>query len=193
SRMLRKIFSLDPTLNNIYKFTEYQISEVLSIPYGKAVKVYSDLHDLTLQKQINQDLNNFQVITIVDENYPSMLKTINDPPFVLYAIGKLDLLQQSPALSVIGTRNPSSEAKSKIRYIVKPLVKNKWVIVSGMAKGIDSLAHWLSLAYQGKTIAVLGGGFHHIYPKQNIPLFNQITEKGLILSEYAPHIPPKPY
>src|SRR5699024_9332416 len=114
-------------------------------------------------------------------------------PFVLYAIGKTELLQSSPTLSVIGTRTPSGEATDKIRYIVKPLVKNKWVIVSGMAKGIDSLAHWLSLSYQGKTIAVLGGGFHHIYPKQNISLFSQITEKGLILSEYAPHIPPKPY
>src|SRR5699024_11393968 len=110
----------------IYKRTRSQISKEVSIPYRNSVKVYSDLHHLTLYKQIKEDLNKFQVITIVDENYPSMLKTINDPPFVLYAIGKTELLQRSPTLSVIGTRNPSSDAKDKIRYIVKPLVKNKW-------------------------------------------------------------------
>src|SRR5699024_8523609 len=76
-------------------------------------------------------------------------------------------------------------------YIIKPLIQQKWVIVSGMAKGIDSYAHDLALTYNGATIAVLGGGFHHIYLRQNIPLFKQIAKKGLVLSEYAPDTPPR--
>src|SRR5699024_11972816 len=86
-------------------------------------------------------------------------------------------------LNISEKKNISKKALLKIKLIVKPLVEKDWVIVSGMAKGIDSYAHKLALSYTGKTIAVLGGGFNHIYPKQNFTLFNQIAEKGLVLSE----------
>src|SRR5690625_2061506 len=79
----------------------------------------------------------------------------------------------------------------KMKLIVKPLVRQNWLIVSGMAKGIDSYAHKLALGHKGNTIAVLGGGFNHIYPKQNNMLYKQIAEKGLVLSEYPPEVPPK--
>jgi len=158
-----------------------------------AITFYKDLRNDALKKQIKQDVNQYTIITIVDENYPHVLKPIKDPPFVLYAKGNPLLLQHSPVLSVIGTRNPSTEALLKMKLIVKPLVEKDWVIVSGMAKGIDSYAHKLALSYTGKTIAVLGGGFNHIYPKQNFTLFNQIAEKGLVLSEYPPNVPPMRY
>lgn len=192
-RLIRKTLSIDPSLKKMYKLTKGQISDLLALPNDKAFALYQDLHNSTLHKQAIYDIRKYQVITILDKTYPPMLKPINDPPIVLYAIGNTALLTDAPALSVVGTRNPSSEAKEKIRQILTPLVKKEWVIVSGMAKGIDSLAHWLPLAYEGKTIAVLGGGFNHIYPRQNITLFNQIEEKGLILSEYPPHILPRPY
>src|SRR5699024_5620637 len=79
----------------------------------------------------------------------------------------------------------------KMKLIVKPLVRQNWIIVSGMAKGIDSYAHKLALGHKGNTIAVLGGGFNHIYPKQNNMLYKQIAVKGLVLSEYPPEVPPK--
>ncbi|MFC4023164.1 DNA-processing protein DprA [Oceanobacillus longus] len=138
-------------------------------------------------------MEKFKIITIVDESYPPMLNTIKDAPIVLYAIGDLTLLSYSPALSVIGTRKPTMEASQKMEIFVKPLVKEKWVIVSGMAMGIDSLAHKITLGHNGKTIAVLGGGFHHIYPKQNISLFHQIAKHGLVLSEYPPDLSPARY
>ncbi len=139
------------------------------------------------------DLKKFQVITIVDEVYPTVLKTIKDPPLVLYTLGDLSLLSYLPALSVIGTRNPSREAKLKMNRIVKPLIEQDWLIVSGMAIGIDSFAHLLSLGNKGKTIAVLGGGFNHIYPRQNIALFRKIAEQGLLLTEYPPDTAPEKY
>lgn len=135
----------------------------------------------------------YATITIVDENYPTVLKQIKDPPIVLYGLGNLSLLSHTPIISVIGTREPSKEARLKTEFIVKPLIESDWLIVSGMAKGIDSYAHHLALNHQGKTIAVLGGGFKHIYPKQNIDLFKKIVEHGLVLSEYPPHIPPARY
>lgn len=116
-----------------------------------AVLFHSDLHNFSIKQQIKHDLKKFPVITIVDEIYPHVLKTIKDPPFVLYALGDTSLLSHLPALSVIGTRNPSNEGQMKIEHIVKPLVEEGWLIVSGMAKGIDSLAHRISLGNKGKN------------------------------------------
>lgn len=162
---IRKIISLDSTLTKIYRLTSVEISQLLAIPTQKSILLYHDLHNPEFHHQIREDMKTYQIVTLVDESYPSMLKTIKDPPLVLYAIGDLNLLNRLPALSVIGTRQPTSEAQAKVNLIVTPLVKENWIIVSGMAKGIDSLAHHTSLEYHGKTIAVLGGGFHHIYPK----------------------------
>ncbi|RKQ17415.1 DNA-protecting protein DprA [Oceanobacillus bengalensis] len=190
-KTIRKILLLDPALSNIYRLTPLEISKTYSIPHNNASLFHIDLHDLSLQEQLTKDLMMCEIITIVDDNYPRVLNTIKDSPLVLYAIGNISLLSIQPALSVIGTRKSSNEAFTKTKILVEPLVNDNWVIVSGMAKGIDSFAHITALNNNGKTIAVLGGGFSHIYPKQNIPLFNQIAKKGLVLSEYPPHTPPK--
>lgn len=192
-RTIRKILYYDPTLTQIYSLSSSMISQHYSLPMKNAAQFHSDLHNFNLKQQIKQDLKIFPVITIVDGIYPRVLKTIKDPPLVLYALGDISLLSHYPALSVIGTRNPSNEAVMKIRHIVNPLINHDWLIVSGMAKGIDRLAHVLSLKGNGKTIAVLGGGFRHIYPKENNALFKQIAEKGLVLTEYSPDMPPERY
>ncbi|RDW19475.1 DNA-protecting protein DprA [Oceanobacillus arenosus] len=192
-RSIRKILHQDPTLIQIYSMSPTDICKQFSLPMKNATLFYQDLHNLGIIKQLNVDLITFKTITILDENYPRVLNTIKDAPLVLYAVGDLSLLSITPALSVIGTRNPSNDAMKKVEHIVKPLVEEQWTIVSGMAKGIDSYAHLVSLRSNGKTIAVLGGGFHHIYPKQNLPLFHQIAKTGLIISEYAPDQPPAKY
>src|SRR5699024_107080 len=84
------------------------------------------------------------------------LQYIPDAPFVLYTIGDIQLLQDSLSLSVIGSRNPSKEAKPKLDHIITPLIKAGYVIISGLAYGVDSLAHERALDYNGKTIAILG-------------------------------------
>jgi len=167
-----------------------EISHQFKLPIKNSTLLYSDLKSLNLLQSTKNDVKKFQVITIVDKNYPELLKMINDAPLVLYALGNTSLLTASPILSVIGTRNPSGEARGKIKSIVKPLIEDDWTIVSGMAKGIDSFAHLLTLQEKGKTIAVLGGGFYHIYPKQNTKLFHDIIKHGLVLSEYPPETPP---
>lgn len=192
-RIIRKIIHHDPTLNQIYILSPAQISQYYSLPINNAAIFYSDLHNEATRQQIKTDHARYPVITIVDEVYPPVLKTIKDPPLVLYTLGDLSLLSHTPALSVIGTRNPTIEAKQKIELLVKPLITMDWLIISGMAKGIDSYAHVSALENKGSTIAVLGGGFHHIYPKQNLSLFKQIAENGLVLSEYPPDTSPKRY
>lgn len=190
-KIIRKILHYDSTLKQVYSLSPTQISKLLLLSPKNTNLFYTDLHDEALKEQLKQDVKKYTVITIVDENYPPVLKPIKDPPFVLYAIGNPLLLKHSPSLSVIGTRNPSHEAMLKMELLVKPLVRENWLIVSGMAKGIDGYAHKLALGYEGNTIAVLGGGFNHIYPKQNNMLYKQIAKRGLVLSEYAPDVPPK--
>lgn len=190
-RMIREMFRFDPSLGSIHSLSHQEIMNRFSIPSDKARSFLHDLHDSTLTDAIQQDLKRYSILTIVDDNYPFVLKTIKDPPYVLYALGDIGLLTDIPALSVIGTRNPSREAISKLQLVITRPIEENWVIVSGMAKGIDSYAHKLALDMQGKTIAVLGGGFHHIYPRQNIPLFHRLTKHGLVLSEYPPSVRPE--
>jgi len=192
-RTIHKFLTLDPTLRDIYTLSPTQLSQRFLISMKHAQLFISDLHCEDRKTQLKKDLYTYDLMTIVDSDYPSVLKRINDPPLVLYMAGDRQLLQHTPVLSVIGTRHPSSEAIQKMNYILPPLLNDNWLIVSGMAKGIDSYAHQITLRNKRYTIAVLGGGFHHIYPRQNNPLFKQITEQGLVISEYPPHIPPKRY
>ena len=192
-KIIREFLRQDPTLETIYSMTPDKLRHQFSIPMKNTNLFYSSLRDSQLRNKLKQDLKRYKIITIVDEAYPTMLKTIKDAPLVLYAVGDISLLNAKPILSVIGTRNPSNEARSKLDHIVKPLLADKWVIVSGMAKGIDGYAHMLSLQHKTKTIAVLGGGFEYIYPKQHIPLFNEIARSGLVISEYPPDTPPAKY
>ncbi|WP_077596389.1 DNA-processing protein DprA [Oceanobacillus kimchii] len=190
--LLRNILQLDPSLNKTYQSSASQLSGWLHISLKKAEYIYSDLHNVGLQKQVIKDMQLYQTVTIVDEYYPPMLNTIKDAPIVLYTLGDVDILKKLPSLSVIGTRNPTSQAQRKMAVIL-PLIQQGWVIVSGMARGIDSFAHQMALYHNGKTIAVLGGGFHHIYPSEHLPLFHEITQKGLVITEYPPDQPPKRY
>jgi len=192
-KTMRLMVQFDPSLKSIYSLTQTQFINLFSISSERAVNILSDLHDYSIIRDIKKDLNHFTAITIVDDNYPHVLKPIKDSPFVLYAVGNVELLDDTPSLSVIGTRNPSKEAMPKLRRILTHPIEKDWVIVSGMAKGIDSYAHRLTLYMKGKTIAELGGGFHHIYPRQNISLFHEIKKHGLVLSEYPPSVRPERY
>lgn len=184
---------MDPELKKIYQLSSYELSQIIRIPHEKAQTLLKDLHNPQLKKKILEESRDFHIITIVDEYYPSMLNTIKDAPLVLYGSGNLDLLTKQPMLSVIGTRNPSNEAFGKLTLAIAPLIDAKWVIVSGMARGVDSMAHQLSLDRQGNTIAVLGSGFRSIYPREHLPLYQKIVRKGLALSEYPPDAPPQKY
>lgn len=184
------MLAIDPTLSTLYNLSSSQLSQRFAISYKHTISLHQDLHNHKLQQEIKNDISSYIVLTIVDEYYPAVLKTIKDPPLVLYALGDVSLLKKTPALSVIGTRVPSKNALKKMSLLLPPLLNENWIIVSGMAKGIDSYAHQFALKHDRKTIAVLGGGFHHIYPKQNVALFDQISKKGLVLSEYPPNQPP---
>ena len=133
---------------------------------------------------------NYNFITINDDIYPECLKEISNPPLKLYYKGNLDLLKDERLIAVVGTRNPSSYGKLCCEYMVKKMSRANITIVSGFAKGIDSIAHKTSLLTEGKTIAVIASGLDIVYPASNLSLYREIEEKGLILSEYEAGVKP---
>ena len=122
------------------------------------------------------------IISFEDKKYPKKLKEIKNPPKNIYCQGKI--IWNNPCLAVIGSRNCSSESKSICLKIIKDLPQ-EFVIVSGLAKGIDSFAHASALKTGKATIAVLPSGIEKIYPKENESLAKKIIENnGLLISEY---------
>lgn len=135
---------------------------------------------------------NLKVITILDDDYPIQLKTCYNPPFVLFYKGNKELLNDLNALGVIGSRTPTLYGVDATKYILNELFLIKNVtIISGMAKGIDSIAHIEALNNHQKTIAVLGCGIDNCYPKNNLSLKNSIENEGLVISEYPFNTQPK--
>jgi len=132
----------------------------------------------------------YNYFTIEDDIYPQCLKEISNPPLKLYYKGNLDLLKDKRLIAVVGTRNPSSYGKLCCEYMVKKMTSANITIVSGFAKGIDTIAHKTSLLTGGKTIAVIASGLDIVYPASNLSLYREIEEKGLILSEYEAGIKP---
>ena len=132
----------------------------------------------------------YNYFTIEDDIYPQCLKEISNPPLKLYYKGNLDLLKDERLIAGVGTRNPSSYGKLCCEYMVKKMTSANITIVSGFAKGIDSIAHKTSLLAGGKTIAVIASGLDIVYPASNLSLYREIEEKGLILSEYEAGVKP---
>ena len=133
-----------------------------------------------------------KVITIKDESYPKLLAEIYNPPLLLYCRGEFDL-KDDFTLAVVGTRKYTNYGKQTTDYLVKELARNNLTIVSGLALGIDCLAHLATLEAGGKTIAVLGSGLdrQNIYPSQNRYLAEKIIAGGgAIISELPLGTPP---
>ena len=127
--------------------------------------------------------NDHHVITLADETYPRGLLEISDPPPVLYAHGRLDLLAQ-PALAIVGSRNGSAQGVRNAEQFAGALGDAGLTIVSGLALGIDAAAHRGGLASRGSTIAVLGTGIDVVYPARNAELAAEIARRGLLISEF---------
>ena len=121
--------------------------------------------------------------TIVSSDYPSSLKQINCPPFVLFYHGKLSVLDHH-CIGVIGMRKPSEYGIYATNKLVKDLADLDYTIVSGMALGIDGIAHRCALHNKAKSVAVLGGGIDYIYPKGNSDIYNIMKSDHLVISEY---------
>lgn len=151
---------------------------------------------LISRKQINpekewQGINkNIRIITIQDKNYPASLKETHSAPFILYIRGNVDILNKN-SLAIVGTRKMTSYGQRVCEELASQLTQLGLLIISGLADGIDTIAHKTCLQDQGMTIAVLGSGINDdcIFPAQNRQLANEIIKNnGAIISEYPPNM-----
>ncbi len=133
-----------------------------------------------------------KVLTLNSPDYPGQLKNIYDPPPIIYVKGKVEEFDNS-AIAVVGSRHASDYGRAVARSISRDLALQGVVIVSGMARGIDSCAHRAALSVSGKTVAVLGCGIDVVYPPENRKLYSEIAEKGAVISEYPLGTEPNSY
>jgi DNA processing protein len=132
-----------------------------------------------------------EIIPITDPRYPARLKAIFDPPTVLFARGRVELLE-SLMLGVVGTRRPTSYGTTVAHRLARELSAAGLTIASGMARGIDTAAHKSVLEVGGDTVAVFGCGVDDVYPAENRKLAAQICKEGLVVSEFPMGTPPYP-
>lgn len=131
-------------------------------------------------------INKIYEINETDEHYPEKLLQIKDRPNKIYAVGNIELLNNK-SIAIVGSRISTAYGEYYAAKFAKEISKKGITIISGLAKGIDTVAHQNSKQEKGRTIAVLGCGFNHVYPKENEELFNEIIENGgCIVSQYSP-------
>lgn len=142
--------------------------------------------DLVKEDCVVETLSNIrsQYITIIDEDYPKCLKEVRKPPFVLFYYGDISLISDSnKCISIIGNRKCTDYGKKMTKLLSSDLAKDL-VVVSGLAKGVDSIAHESAIEVGGKTVAVLGSGIDNCYPLEKKDLYEKIKKDHLLISEY---------
>ena len=133
------------------------------------------------------------IVTYKDGRYPSRLKNIQDPPVLLYVLGRLPNMNDRLCIGVVGTRKMSEYGRDTAYKISYELASAKTVIVSGMALGIDAVAAGGALSAGGETVAVLGCGISGVYPKAHTRLMEEIAKHGAVVTEYPPFEEPHGY
>ena len=136
------------------------------------------------------DFYGVEIVTPSDENYPYPLRAIEKFPAVLYCRGKLPDFKKELCISVVGTRNLTMEGQRNAYNLGYGLAKGGAIVVSGMAKGIDSVAQKGALYAGGSSVAVLGCGIDVVYPKENLALMEKLAFVGAVVTEFPPHTPP---
>ena len=172
---------LDQTELKIFGFSEDEI-HAIKTGYLKIAE-----EEVTKARE-----NNIEIIFKEDETYPPMLAEIYDPPDFIYIKGNKEILT-TEKIAVVGSRKGSTYGWFCLNNILPDLCDAGLTIVSGMAYGIDSMAHKIALKEKGYTIGVNAGGLLHLYPSGNTGLISQISEKGCVISEFALDTVPKPF
>lgn len=175
--------------------THYGLPEqVLAAPSGELAKslprsAYEALDSAALDAAVDRALEwsshaNCTILTLGDTAYPNRLLEIADPPALLYARGRVDLLNR-PALAIVGSRNATAQGERNARRFAQAFSDSGLTIVSGLALGIDGAAHRGALEGAGSTVAVLGTGVDVAYPARHAKLADDIAVRGVLLSEFA--------
>ncbi|MFA5355810.1 MAG: DNA-processing protein DprA [Candidatus Omnitrophota bacterium] len=189
SARLKKLLEVFGTPENILKEPAERLSMVFGIGDKVAGKVAS-LKEADIDAEIAfAEKSKLKIITIDDPAYPANLKYIPDPPILLYVKGELEE-EDRLSIAIVGSRRASFYGLSCARKFAEDLSAGGFTIVSGLARGVDTASHQGALKAGGRTIAVIGSGFNHIYPPENKKLADQVSVHGAVISEFPMNTSP---
>lgn len=188
SARVRKLIEAFKIPERLYNASFNEIKRVEGFDESLAKQVKSSIKDETLLQKVDSQLSklkqyNAKLITIWDDEYPENLRNIYNPPVLLFVKGEL-LTRDTGSIAIVGSRTVSEYGRIAAERIAGDLAAQGITIVSGMASGIDSIAHWGALKAGGRTLAVLGCGIDIVYPAENNSLYKEIIKNGAVISEF---------
>ena len=178
-------------LSELHTISHMLLAKILSISELRAIKIkslYNEYLVVPFEKIYKE--KDIHIIMYNDQHYPKELFQLTDPPTLLYVVGDITILSYEK-IAIIGSRKATEYSRIALNYIVPPLVANQYTIVSGLARGADTMAHESTIQLGGKTIGVLGSGFDFIYPKENKDLFRTMRKNHCVITEFPPYMGPK--
>ena len=180
---LRKLLKLFGSPETILAASESSLAQVIGNKLADRIKSH-DSDEITNKTLQWLDHPNHAIVTLGDAGYPALLLETEDPPPLLYVVGKVELIQ-AKAIAVVGSRNATAQGVSNAENFSKSLSASGLTVVSGMALGIDTAAHRGGLAGSAKSVAVVGTGLDRVYPARNKELAHQLAQHGALVSEFA--------
>lgn len=162
-----------------------QLATIAELTDRHRVRFCAHFVSQQLSERVQQHVAQLSFITILDKAYPAQLREGYLPPIVLFYQGDISLLQADRLLAVIGARDGTGYAQRALEQLIPPLISQQVVVVSGLARGVDSLGHRVTLKSGGRSIGVIGTGLDRVYPGENRRLQTYMAEHELVISEYG--------
>lgn len=192
SRFIKRLYDYFGNIEKAFNCNLKELENIDGLSIAKAQNFIKLRDKVDIDKTFaNIETKGINFLTLEDEKYPKMLRNIENPPVVLYYRGKLFECNLDKTLAVVGSRKASSSSRENLRKIIAGLGNTDICIVSGLASGIDTVAHTSAIENNLKTIGVIASGFDYIYPTQNKTLYENIENGyGAVVTEYYPNFEP---
>ncbi len=189
---LQRLLSPVNVLNTFEEAHYDEIANVLQISAHKALQISQSFRQImTIPFEEAYARANIFPIPFYHPYFPAQLFEISSPPTVLYVKGQHSLLTNKKQIAIIGSRKATAYSKRALDLIVPSLVQCGYTVVSGLARGADTMAHRATIDMGGHTMAVLGHGFNYLYPSENQILANEMAIQQLLITEYPPYMKPE--
>ncbi len=183
NHLFKRLIKAFGSPDNVFQKSEKELTQV----EGISKRIAGSILHHTVPDDVKLDMelvfkHNINIITLNDENYPPLLRQIDNPPPLIYAYG--NIYPKKNNIAFVGSRSATEYGVNLTKTLCRNMAEIGFTIVSGMARGIDTCAHEGALEVNGKTIAVLGSGLKNVYPRENLKLFYRIIENGAVISEF---------
>jgi DNA processing protein len=195
STFIKRLYNYFGDIESAWNASGRDLENIDELNINQAKKFLAAREKINLDKVVDEVMQRgVKYLTFEDENYPRLLKQISNPPVVLYYKGDLDVCNLDKTLAVVGSRRATTNARKDLAKIISGLGNTDICIVSGLASGIDTVAHESALENNLKTIGVIASGFDFTYPAANRDLYKRIENgNGAVITEYYPTFEPLPF